>query len=48
MEGWCCRCKQKREMIETETKEYSTKKGIKKAVSGKCAVCGCKMSVMTK
>lgn len=40
MEGYCVKCKAKREM--KDTKEQTLKNG-RKAVSGKCPTCGTKM-----
>ena len=40
MEGYCMKCKQKREM--KDVKEVTMKNG-KKANSGSCSVCGTKM-----
>lgn len=35
--GYCVKCKEKREMVDTEQVEMKNKR---KAVKGKCSVCG--------
>lgn len=42
MEGYCVKCKAKREM--KNGKKKAAKNGTK-MMAGKCAVCGCKMCV---
>ena len=41
MEGYCLKCKQKREIANTE--ETTTEKGVR-MIKGQCSVCGTKMA----
>lgn len=44
-EGYCMKCKTKREMIETQA---ITMKNGRPATKGKCSVCGTSMFKITK
>ena len=38
--GYCVKCKEKREMLETQEVEMPGKGGARRAMKGKCSVCG--------
>lgn len=42
-EGYCVKCRQKREMVSAQEVTMKGKRGARKALTGKCAVCGTKM-----
>jgi hypothetical protein len=48
MEGYCFKCREKREFNPIETMTYNTKKGVKTAKTGDCPVCKKKIFVMVK
>jgi hypothetical protein len=41
MEAWCCKCKSKKEVKNSQ--EVKTKKGLRR-LAGECSICGTKVS----
>lgn len=48
MEGFCMRCKEKKEFEITEHKTYKTSRGEKHAEIGFCPECGTKIVAMVR
>lgn len=46
MQGYCVKCREKKEFESTEKKEYNTSRGLKFARIGFCPDCNTKISVM--
>lgn len=42
-EGYCVKCRQKREMGGAQEVTMKGKRGTRRALTGKCVVCGTKM-----
>jgi len=40
MEAYCVKCKKKVEISNPKNVTFKTKRGTKKAIKGKCPVCG--------